>query len=239
MKINICIPTYNEADNIVELLTKIKHVAKFSKEHTIKVVIIDDNSPDGTADEVKNYSMKNKHFEIHIINNKKKNGLGFAYIKGFEYSIKDKADGILMMDADHSHNPDYIPEIIKKLETSDFVIGSRYMKKGGVVNWEFKRKMISKLGNLYSRIILWTGINDLTGGFNCYKREVLEKIDLSQIHSNGYSFQIELKYKALKNGFTYSQVPIIFKERKYGDSKFDGSIFREAILTPWKLRFNS
>lgn len=235
-KVYICIPTYNEAKNITEILDRIRTVSKAIKTHELNVLIIDDNSPDGTAQIVKDYSVKSP-LKIHLINNEKKNGLGFAYITGFKFAIKENAEAIMMMDADHSHNPDHIPQFIAKLKTHDFVVGSRYIKGGGVVNWELKRRLISKFGNLYSQIILGVGINDLTGGFNLYKREVLEKVNLDQIHSNGYSFQIELKYKAARKGFKYTEVPIVFKERKHGSSKFDGSIFREAIFTPWKLKF--
>lgn len=235
-KISICIPTYNEAENIISLLDKIRSEVSIISEYQFEAVIIDDNSPDKTANIVEEYKKNNPDFMIKIIVNPGKGGLGKAYITGFNYAISSDAHAVMMMDADHSHDPVYIKDIVGKLTDYDFVVGSRYSKGGGVVNWDFRRKMISMFGNLYSRFILGIGITDLTGGFNCYKKEVLEAVNLSTVRSNGYSFQIEIKYKAAKEGYKYTETPIIFKDREFGKSKFDGKIFREAVLTPWKLK---
>lgn len=235
----ICIPTYNEAENITELLIQLDKVDKLIEKYNLEPVIIDDNSPDGTAELVKKFQKENNTLKVHLINNPNKAGLGKAYIVGFKYCLENDADAVQMMDADFSHNPRYLAEILSRLEEYDLVLGSRYVAGGGTENWGLLRQLISKGGNIYSNLILGIGINDLTGGYNCFKREVLEKINLEEIKSNGYSFQIELKYKVKKQGFSHFEVPILFKDREHGTSKFDGSIFTEAIFTPWKLKFSN
>ncbi len=235
-KIHICIPTYNEAENIKELLNSLeKKLAKLS-EYEFDILVIDDNSPDGTAGEVKDFK-ESSQLKITIIENQGKGGLGKAYLKGFRYALEDNTSAVVMMDADLSHNPSHLPSMISELIKYDFVVGSRYVKDGGVQNWDKIRKLISKYGNLYSKFILGVNISDLTGGYNCYKKEVLESINLDKIKSNGYSFQIELKYKSIKNGFKGTEVPIMFRDRRFGKSKFSGGIIFEAIFTPWKLKF--
>lgn len=235
-KIHICIPTYNEAENIKELLTSLeKNLTKLTG-YEFHILVIDDNSPDGTAEAIKEFK-KSSQLKITLLENQSKGGLGKAYLKGFKYAIADNTSAVVMMDADLSHNPSHLPSIFSELIKYDFVVGSRYVKDGGVQNWEKTRKLISKYGNLYSKIILGIKINDLTGGYNCYKKEVLESIDLDKIQSNGYSFQIELKYKASRKGFKGIEVPIMFKDRQFGKSKFNGGIIFEAIFTPWKLKF--
>jgi len=233
-KIFICIPTYNEADNIVTLLQKIEKVTKEIKKFNIEVIVIDDNSPDGTAQKVEQFKSS---LAVHIINNKSKSGLGAAYIKAFKYALKEGAYAICQMDADHSHNPLHLIEIAKHIEDHDFIIGSRYIKDGKILNWNLLRRGISRYGNLYSQIILGIGINDLTGGYNCWRDYVLKKVDLDGIQANGFFFQIELKFKALKDGFRTKEVPIIFKDRELGQSKFGANIFKEALIKPWSLKF--
>jgi dolichol-phosphate mannosyltransferase len=235
-KVLVCIPTYNEADNIVDILNAVKSQQSKISEYKLGVVVIDDTSPDGTGEIVEKYIEENPDFEVYLVTNKVKAGLGRAYIVGFKYAIAHDAFAVLEMDADFSHNPDYIPEIVSKLTDYDYVVGSRYTKNGGVVDWPFKRRFISWGGNMYSKFILLSGINDLTGGFNLYKTEIFKKVDLDQIKSNGFSFQIELKYKVKKAGFKGTEVPIIFKDREKGKSKFSGGIFKEAFSVPWKLR---
>ncbi len=238
MKLFVCIPTYNEAENIIKVFEEVKKVAyEIQQEHELNLVIIDDNSPDGTAKIVADYFENHKDFAIHIVSNPQKVGLGRAYIKGFKFALDNGADAIFEMDADLSHDPKVLPQMIKKLEEADFVIGSRYIKGGGTVNWDAKRRFISRGGNLYSQFIFMTGIRDLTGGFNGFKRQVLEKVGMDNIKSNGFAFQLEIKYKSLKSGFKFAEIPIIFKEREFGQSKFNGGIFKEAFLTPWRLRF--
>ncbi len=229
----IIIPTYNESDNIERL---VKEIFKKTKKYDVTILIVDDNSPDGTgkiADKLSKH-FKNKLFVIH---RKGKLGLGTAYITGFKWGLKKDYNNFIEMDADFSHNPDYLPEMIELSKKYDFIIGSRYVKNGGVVGWTLSRKLLSRGGSIYSRIILLNPIHDLTGGFNLWKREVLEKIHIENIFSNGYAFQIEMKHKAYKNGFRYYELPIIFRDRKKGKSKMSNNIFKEAILAVWKLKF--
>lgn len=236
-KVCICIPTYNEAENIGKLLGLIKNqIALIPNGYEIGVIVIDDNSPDKTGEIVEKYKDSNPDFDVQIIHNPGKAGLGKAYIQGFKKGIELGAFAVMEMDADFSHDPKYLPEMIKHLDHFDLVIGSRYVKNGGTLNWDTKRKLISFGGNLYSRMILMKNIHDFTGGFNLYKTDVFKKVDLGKITSNGYSFQIELKYKTLQQGFTYKEIPIIFKDREFGKSKFSGGIIKEAIKKPWKLR---
>ncbi len=234
--IHIIIPTYNEKENLAPLLDKINLLHKsIQNDYLLKVLFIDDNSPDQTTkgiDKLKSVF----RFEIKYIKRAGKLGLGTAYIAGFKQAIEEKSDIIFQMDADLSHDPLTIREMLKSLKLTDFVIGSRYIKGGKLPKWSIDRKLISAGGNLYARIILGLGIRDYTGGFNGYKREVLEAIDLDQIRSNGYSFQIEMKQRAKSKGFRYTEIPIHFHDRTYGKSKFSGNIFKEALINTWKLR---
>lgn len=240
-KIFICIPTYNEAENIISLLDQIKtQKSSFENTYELEVVVIDDNSPDGTAKLVKDYDKNHSDFKVHIIENEKKSGLGKAYIQAFKFGIEKKAFAVIEMDADFSHHPIYLPKIIEKLSDYDLVIGSRYVPGAGIQDWGIKRRFISWFGNTYSRAILWKNVHDFTGGFNAYKTKVFTSengVDLDSIDSNGYSFQIEMKYKAIKKGFTFTEVPITFQDRTYGSSKFGKEIVLEAIKKPWQLRF--
>lgn len=237
-KLFICIPTYNEALNIIKIIKQLEDVSQKISDYEVNVVVIDDNSPDGTAKLVEEYKTKSK-IKLHVVNNPNKVGLGKAYIKGFKYSLENGADAICQMDADFSHDPKYLIPITRSLKDYDFVMGSRYIKGGGTVNWNFKRRFISRYGNLYSRLILAAGIHDLTGGYNCWNRKVLESINLDSIKANGFFFQIELKYKAIKKGFKWLEIPIIFKDRELGQSKFGSSIFKEALIKPWQLRIRN
>lgn len=237
-KVYICIPTYNEAENISSLLNKVKEqVTKIPDGYSLGVIVIDDNSPDGTGNIVEEYKRVNTSLEIHIIHNPVKGGLGKAYVQAFKQAIELGAFAVMEMDADFSHNPDYVPGMIENLNKFDLIIGSRYVRGGGTLGWGFKRKLISSGGNLYSRIILMKNIHDLTGGFNLYKTSIFNRVKLDEITSNGYSFQIEMKFKTLQSGFKFKEVPIIFKDRELGKSKFSGDIIKEAIVKPWKLRF--
>lgn len=225
----VLIPTYNEALNIKNF---IEEVFKYCPD--INLLIIDDNSPDGTADIV--HSMCDKR--IYILKRAKKSGLSSAYIEGFKHGINLGYNAFIEMDADFSHKPEYLPVMLDNLKKYDFVIGSRNIKGGGTENWSFFRNLISKAGSLYSKIILWCPVNDLTGGFNGWKKEVLDAIGLDNIISRGYSFQIELKYKAYKKGFKYLEFPIIFPDRKLGVSKMSRDIFFEALKNVIKIRFS-
>ncbi len=225
----VIIPTYNEALNIKFIINEI-----FKTCPDINILIVDDNSPDGTAEIV--HQMLDKR--IYILKRTKKQGLASAYIEGFKKGIDLGFNRFIQMDADFSHKPEYLPLMLENLKKYDFVIGSRNIKGGGVQNWSFFRNLISKAGSLYSKVILFCPINDLTGGFNGWRKEVLEGINLNNIISLGYSFQIELKYKAYKKGFKYIEFPIIFPDRKYGESKMSKDIFFEALKNVVKIRFS-
>ena len=241
-KLLICIPTYNEGDNIIDLLDNIINASLQISSFKIDILVIDDNSPDGTAQQVKNFTNSGEklgNISIQIIENPGKGGLGKAYLQAFQYAIDNGYWAVCQMDADHSHNPKYLPEICKLIQHYDLVIGSRYVKGGGVRNWSLLRKFISFGGNLYSRIILGIGVHDLTGGYNCYRVAVFDKLSLNSIKSKGYAFLIELKYRTVKLGFRWIETPIIFVDRTKGLSKLSNSIFFEAILSPWRLRFQN
>lgn len=225
----ILVPTYNEALNIKFFLNEI---FKFCPD--INVLIIDDNSPDGTAEIV--HQMCDKR--IYILKRTKKTGLASAYIEGFKKGIDLGFNQFIEMDADFSHKPEYLPVMLENLKKYDFVIGSRNIKGGSVENWSVLRNFISKAGSLYSKIVLWCPINDLTGGFNGWNIDVVNAVGLDNIISKGYSFQIELKYRAYKKGFKYIEFPICFPDRKYGESKMDKNIFFEAMKNVIKIRFS-
>ena len=203
------------------------------------VIVVDDNSPDGTAKEVEKIKSEvyDNTFEVNLIQREHKAGIGPAYITGFKLALELKPDYIMEMDADFSHNPIYIPAFIKTLQISDLVIGSRYIENGDVENWGLVRKMISKGGSIYSKLILGWKIKDATAGFVCYRREVLEKINLDKIESNGYSFQVEMKYRAYQLGFILTEIPIIFANRVKGMSKMNGKIVFEAIARVILIKF--
>ena len=230
MKKLVIIPTYNEIENMKLLLPILMKL-----DSQFDILIVDDNSPDGTAAFVEKYKTENNR--VNILNRPQKQGLGKAYIAGFKWGLEKKYDVLTEMDADFSHAPEHLAQILKAIETTDVVIGSRYVPGGGTVNWSLLRKIISRGGSLYSRIILGYPINDWTGGFNSWKKEVLEKINLDMIKSNGYSFQIELKYKALKNNFKVLEVPIIFEDRRVGQSKMSLKIVLEAFYKVWMIRY--
>lgn len=238
MSLYTIVPTYNESENITKLLAK---VAEVYKQNSIQggVIVVDDGSPDGTGNLVKQAAVElsSKNFEISLIERSGKLGLGSAYIAGFKAALANKADYILEMDADFSHNPEYIPSFLLMLKDSDVVIGSRYIAGGGVANWPKSRILISRSGSIYSKLILGWGIADATGGFNAWSRKVLEKIDLDSVRSNGYAFQIELKYRALQKGFKLSELPIIFVDRELGTSKMSRKIVTEALQQVLRMRF--
>lgn len=228
----ILIPTYNESNNIAGIIADIR---KYEKD--IKIMVIDDNSPDNTAGIVKGLMETDQN--ISLLERKDKQGLGKAYIDALERVKKiDDIENIITMDADGSHDPKYIPEMLRLVYSYDLVIGSRYVKGGGVDNWEWYRRALSGWGNIYSRLILGIGIKDLTAGFVCFKKRLLGSLDLASFQSSGYAYQIEFKYKCLKyDKASYVEIPIIFHERKVGHSKLSLSIIIGGLLTPIKLRF--
>jgi dolichol-phosphate mannosyltransferase len=230
MKKLVIVPTYNEIENLKNLFP-----ALMSLSEKFDVLVVDDSSPDGTGAFVISESQKNSR--VHLLSRPQKQGLGKAYIAGFKWGIEKGYDVLVEMDADFSHRPMDLNEILKKIETTDVVIGSRYVPGGSTVNWGLIRKLISRGGGIYSRLILGFPIQDWTGGFNAWKKEVLQKIDLDQIQSNGYSFQIELKYKASKHGFKVVEYPIVFEDRRVGQSKMSLKIVLEAFYKVWMIRF--
>ncbi len=225
----VIIPTYNELENMQALLPALMQLnEKFD------VLVADDSSPDKTADFVAEFAKKNSR--VHLLLRKQKNGLGQAYIAGFKWGLQNNYDAIIEMDADFSHRPEDLIIILQALETEDVVIGSRYVPGGQTVNWGLIRKMISRGGGIYSRMILGYPVQDWTGGFNGWKAQVLKDIGLDTIRSNGYSFQIELKYKAQKQGYKVKEVPIIFEDRRVGQSKMSLKIVIEAFYKVWLIR---
>ena len=232
MKILIIIPTYNELDNLPRLLPEV-----LSKNEGIDVLIVDDNSPDGTAAFVEN-EMKNNS-RIHLIKRESKQGLGTAYITGFKYALKNNFDLIFEMDADFSHDPKEIPRFLDETKNSDVILGSRYINGVNVINWPLRRLLLSSFANLYTRVITGLPVHDSTGGYKCFRRDVLEAIDLDRVTSNGYAFQIEMTFKAWKKGFKVKEIPIIFVDRVKGKSKMSRKIVREAVTMVWKLRLKS
>ncbi len=231
----VIIPTYNEKENIANILQAI-----FLMKEGFHVLVIDDGSPDGTAEIVKGLQLQYPT-QLFLEQRKGKSGLGTAYIHGFKWSISRRYNFIFEMDADFSHNPKDLERLYQacKYFGSDVAIGSRYVKGGGNVNWPRDRVMLSKGGSLYTRLITWMPVSDPTAGFVCYKREVLETINLDEIHFVGYAFQIEMKFAAWKLGFKIKEVPIIFEDRKFGSSKMNKGIIKEGILGVLNLRWQS
>ncbi|MFB1483910.1 polyprenol monophosphomannose synthase [Corallococcus sp. RDP092CA] len=227
----VCIPTYNERDNIGPITQ-----AVLAADPRVDILVVDDNSPDGTgqlADE-----LAAKEPRVRVLHREKKEGLGRAYLAAFRWALAEGYTYILEMDADFSHDPRYLPTFLDAAEGgADLVLGSRYVDGGGTVNWGVGRKLISRGGSLYARSILGVDVRDLTGGFKCFNRRVLERIDLDAVRSTGYAFQIELTYRTLRNGFTVREVPIVFEDRRVGHSKMNKKIFVEALGMVWKLRF--
>jgi dolichol-phosphate mannosyltransferase len=232
MKILIIIPTYNELENLPKLLPEV-----LSKDDGINVLIVDDNSPDGTAAFVENEMKTNNR--IHLIKRQSKQGLGTAYIAGFKYALQNKYDLVFEMDADFSHDPKEIPRFLEEIKSSDLVLGSRYINGVNVINWPMSRLLLSWFANRYTRVITGMPVKDSTGGFKCFRREVLEAIDLDRVKSNGYAFQIEMNFKVWKKGFRIKEIPIIFFDRVKGKSKMSKKIVREAVTMVWKLRIKS
>lgn len=231
----VIIPTYNERENIVNIIRAI-----FALQQEFHILVIDDTSPDGTAEIVR--SLQREFPETLFLEERTgKLGLGTAYIHGFKWALAKGYQFIFEMDADFSHNPNDLIRLYEacKFENADVAIGSRYVKNGGTVNWPWGRILLSKGGSLYTRIITWIPVKDTTAGFVCYRREVLEAINLDAIKFLGYAFQIEMKFAAWKLGFVIREVPIVFEDRKYGSSKMHKGIVKEGILGVLKLRWHS
>ena len=228
MKVLAISPTYNEKKNISELINRISKLPL-----DIDLLIIDDNSPDGTADIIKTIMSENK--SIHLLEREKKLGLGTAYCEGFQWALERGYDLIVQIDADLSHNPDDILRMVEMSNSSDLVIGSRYIGGVNVINWPMRRLLLSYFANLYAKLLIQFPIKDSTGGFKCFQRKVLESIDLKMINSQGYSFQIEINFLAWIKGFKIKEIPIVFTDRTVGESKMNRGIVIEAIWMVPKL----
>ncbi len=228
----VVIPTFNEADNISRLVLKV-----LEQGPGVDVLVVDDSSPDGTAQLVR--TMKAESGRIHLLERPTKLGLGSAYVTGFKYALQQRYEFILEMDADFSHDPREIPNFLAKMSDADLVLGSRYIQGVRVLNWPIRRLMLSYGANVYTRIMTNMPVVDATGGFKCFRRAVLEAIDLDNIRSNGYAFQIEMSFKAWKRGFRVAEIPITFLDRAHGRSKMSKQIIYEALYMLWKLRLQS
>jgi dolichol-phosphate mannosyltransferase len=227
----IVVPTYNEHDNVRGIAERL--LAALPK---TDLLFVDDNSPDGTGAVLDELAQKQPR--LHVMHRAGKLGLGTAYIEGFQWGLARDYDYLFEMDADGSHDPSYLPTMLALAEDgADLVVGSRYVPGGGTANWGVGRKIISRGGSLYARTILGVDVRDLTAGFICWRRAALEAIDLQTITSNGYSFQIEMKYRALQRGLRLVETPIVFVDRRVGQSKMSRAIFLEALLKVWSLRF--
>ena len=233
MKSIVVIPTYNEAQNIEQIIDRIL----FQGIRSLDILVVDDNSPDGTAAIVERIAKSEPN--VHLLKRPAKAGLGTAYVAGFKYALQRDYDYIFEMDADFSHDPDEIPNFLKAIKEFDLVIGSRYKCGVNVINWPLSRLVLSVGANKYTQLITGLPIKDCTGGFKCFRREVLEAIDLGKVVSDGYSFQIEMNFKAWRKGFKIAEIPIVFSDREAGSSKMSKKIIREAIWIVWKLKILS
>lgn len=227
----VIVPTYNEKLNIPTLTE-----AVLAKDSRIEMLIVDDNSPDGTGDMVEALTRTNPR--IHLLRRGSKLGLGTAYLAGFTWALDRDYEYIIEMDADFSHDPAHLPQLLEAAQTADFVLGSRYLDGNvTVVNWPMKRLLLSYFANVYARIVTGMQLWDATGGFKCFHRRVLQAIDLNDVRSNGYGFQIEMSFRAFAKGFKGVEIPIVFTDRTHGESKMHKGIVREAVLMVWRLRW--
>ncbi len=228
----VVIPTYNEKENVEKIVR-----AVLDMEPTLEILIVDDNSPDGTGQLAD--MMAQQTNRVHVLHRAGKLGLGSAYLAGFKYALEHDYAHIFEMDADFSHDPKYLPEFLKQISQYDLVLGSRYINGVNVVNWPMSRLLLSYFANVYARKVTGLPVRDATGGFKCFRRQVLEQIDLDAVQSDGYSFQIEMTFKAWKKGFRIHEIPITFIDRLAGKSKMSKQIVREAIVMVWRLRLQS
>jgi dolichol-phosphate mannosyltransferase len=232
----LVLPTYNEAENLEAITQRVlPQLAATGREH--RVLIVDDNSPDGTGRIADRLAAE--HPQVEVLHRPGKGGLGPAYLAGFERALAGGAELVLEMDADFSHDPADLPRLIAASDRADLVLGSRYVVGGGVAEWGLLRRVVSRVGSAYARLVLGVGVRDLTGGFKCFRRAVLEGLELDRVHANGYAFQIELTYRAVRAGFSVEEVPIVFRNRRVGESKMTPDIALEAIWKVPSLRFRS
>ena len=233
-RVLVIIPTYNESENILNIIPEVLN--KTTSKYEFNVLVVDDNSPDGTAGLVEGLNNPN----VNVLRREKKMGLGTAYIAGFKYAIKNGFDFVYEMDADFSHDPKYLPEFLSKMEEGyDLVVGSRYVNGISVVNWPIQRLFLSYFANIYTRVITGLKVHDTTAGFACYDVSKLSQINLDEVKSNGYSFQIEMKFKYYKKKFRIAEIPILFIDRRAGHSKMSKKVVYEAFYVVWKLKLKS
>jgi len=230
MKALVIVPTYNEMDNLPRIVPEI-----LKQSDSLSVLVVDDNSPDGTGDEADKRSAASKG-RVFVLHRKAKEGLGQAYLAGFRWALERDFDLIFEMDADFSHDPKFLPDFLEAANETDLVLGSRYISGVNVVNWPMSRLLLSYYANVYSRLVTGLPLRDGTGGFKCFHRRVLEAINLDDVKSNGYSFQIEMSFRAFRKGFSIKEIPIVFVDRQAGTSKMSKKIVREAVLMVWRLR---
>lgn len=227
----LVLPTYNEAENVEALV----EAARARLPASARVLIVDDSSPDGSGEIAERLAAA--HANVEVLHRPRKEGLGPAYIAGFRRALAGGAELVLEMDSDFSHDPAYLPRLLEAARRADLVLGSRYVPGGGISDWGPLRKAISRGGSAYARLVLGVDVQDLTGGFKCFRREVLEAIDLDSVAARGYAFQVEMTYRAIKAGFRVVEVPIVFRDRRAGDSKMDRAIVAEAVWRVPRLRF--
>jgi dolichol-phosphate mannosyltransferase len=227
----VIVPTYNERENILKLID-----AVLAQSPTIDVLVVDDGSPDGTGALVDERAASDGR--VHALHRERKLGLGTAYVAGFRWALERDYEFIFEMDADFSHDPQHLPQFLESIEGADLVLGSRYRdRKVTVVNWPIGRLMLSYFANVYARFVTGLSVFDATGGFKCFRRKVLQAIDLNDVRSNGYAFQIEMSFRAWKKGFRIVEIPIVFVDRTEGSSKMSKKIVREAVWMVWRLRW--
>jgi dolichol-phosphate mannosyltransferase len=237
----LIIPTYNERENVRDIVRGVLAQEPKTPDVSLSVLIVDDNSPDHTADLVREMQQLPEigPERLHLLSRAGKMGLGTAYVAGFKYGLERGFDYIFEMDADFSHDPDEIPHFLKEIREYDLVIGSRYITGANVANWPLRRLLLSYYANKYVRLITGIKVHDATGGFKCFRREVLEAIDLNDIRSNGYAFQIEMNFRAWRKKFKIKEIPIVFVDRHAGTSKMSKAIVREAVTLVWKLKYRA
>lgn len=229
----VVIPTYNERENIARIID-----AVLGQDPRLEMLVVDDGSPDGTATIVR--AIMEQTPRVHILERPKKLGLGTAYLAGFAWALEQTYDYVFEMDADFSHDPAHLPQFLRAIQNADLVLGSRYLSgRVSVVNWPISRLLLSYFANVYARGVTGLPVWDSTGGFKCFRRAVLEAVDLSGVHSNGYAFQIEMSFRAWKKRFRIAEIPIVFVDRTEGSSKMSKAIVREAIWMVWWLRFKA
>jgi dolichol-phosphate mannosyltransferase len=231
LKSLVIIPTYNEKQNIVAMLQALLSLPV----QGLEILIVDDRSPDGTGDVVAEFAESERR--VHLLRREKKMGLGTAYVAGFRYALQQDFEFILEMDADFSHDPKDVPRLLDEISSCDLVIGSRYINGVNVVNWPLSRLLLSYFASMYTRAVTGLKIRDCTSGFKCFRRRVLESINLDSIQSDGYSFQIEMHFRAVHKGFVVRELPIIFIDRRAGISKMSKKIVREAVWMVWRLKW--